>query len=363
MTMSKSIYFENSTVFWGGDPSSSNLAASIVRAPNDDLVVVWSSNDYIEGSLESGPVNVLDILKHPGCIRGSISSDHGRTWCDPFVIVDDADGDPTLYLMEDKIVLCYSRVEYIKREEKILYQGEPQVYEKVSTDSGRSFGEPRLVDFGPKYWGCRASPIVLRSGTVVRPFYYVNNVDTEVLERDMKCIAGALVSKDGGNSWTRSGEIHLDIENGADEPSIVELSNGDLYMLIRTRGGCAYEALSSDEGLSWTDPRPTQLTSPSAPATLYRLSFEPNTVVVSWNNSPSDRFPLDIAVSYDDCRSWEHSRTLVNPGRQVAYPAITQAADGAIVVAYHEGPDRDKVKWYYMRHIMAARVSEAWIRS
>ena len=131
------IYFENSTVFWGGDPWSSNLAPSIVRAPNNDLLVVWSSNDYIEGSLENGPVNVLDILKHPGCIRGSISSDNGRTWSDPFVITDGADGDPTLYPIDDKIVLCYSRLKYIKREAKILYQGEPQVYEKVSTDNGR----------------------------------------------------------------------------------------------------------------------------------------------------------------------------------------------------------------------------------
>ena len=360
--MNGNTFFEITTVVASVDPPNGNLAPSLVRAPNDDLLAVWSANDYIDGSLEKDPENVLDILRHPGSIKGSISTDHGATWSEPFIVAEGADGDPTLLAVDDRIVIRYTEVPYIKKGKDVLYQGVPKFYEKVSTDNGRSFGPAKAKNFGPKYWASRSNSIVLRSGTVVCPFYYVENVATEVLEKDMRCVSGALISGDGGETWTRGDEIRIDLPAGADEPTIAELSNGDLYMLIRTRGGAQYETRSSDQGRSWSKPQSSVLTSPSAPATLFRLSFEPNLVAVSWNNSSSNRWPLDFALSYDDCKTWKCSRTLVNPGRQVAYPTIAQAADGTIVVMYHESPDKNKVKWYYMRHIMAARFSEDWVK-
>ena len=82
-----------------------------------------------------------------------------------------------------------------------------------------------------------------------------------------------------------------------------------------------------------------------------------------WNNSPTERFPLQVAVSEDDCVSWPYSRVLANPGRQAAYPSAATAADGSIVIVYHEGPDKSRERWYYVRHVMAARVSPQWLLS
>ena len=356
-------YYEITTIAWAGEPPSHNIAPSLARLSNGNLLVVWSANEFIPGSLEADPQSVLDVIKHPGSIKAAISEDNGSTWSDPVKLAEGADGDPTVFVVGARVVLHYTSVPYLKRGAKILYRGAPEVYERVSEDHGRTFTTARRVALGENYWGCRSNPLVLRNGRIVWPFYYVENADVDVLEKDMRCVVAALISDDRGSTWRRGGEIRLDLPNGADEPTIVELSNGDLYMLIRTTAGSQYEALSSDGGLTWSPPAPSVLSSPSAPATLLRLSFDPNQIVVVWNDSPQNRYPLNVAMSLDDCRTWEYSRVLVNPGRQVAYPSIAQAADGMIVVAYHEAPDRDKVKWFYMRHIMAARVSEAWIRS
>lgn len=49
-----------------------------------------------------------------------------------------------------------------------------------------------------------------------------------------------------------------------------------------------------------------------------------------------NRYPLSVAISYDECASWAHHRILTNPGCQVSYPGITQAGDGTILVVWQQ---------------------------
>ena len=157
--------------------------------------------------------------------------------------------------------------------------------------------------------------------------------------------------------------------NGADEPTVVELAGGDLLMLVRTTRGRHYQARSGDRGATWNALLPSTLVASNTPAALYRLSFEPSAVVAVWTSTPyigaMNRYPLSVAISYDECASWAHHRILTNPGCQVSYPGVTQAGDGTILVIWQQWlaktfhfPPYENIK----TRLKCARFSEAWLR-
>src|SRR5689334_14169154 len=57
---------------------------------------------------------------------------------------------------------------------------------------------------------------------------------------------------------------------GADEPAIIQLKDGRVWMLIRTQRGRFYESYSND-GAYWLPALPTKLFSSDSPAGLIRL--------------------------------------------------------------------------------------------
>ena len=59
--------------------------------------------------------------------------------------------------------------------------------------------------------------------------------------------------------------------DGANEPAVIELLNGTLWMLIRTNLPVLYESYSHDHGSTWSVPLPTRFASYSSPAQLIRL--------------------------------------------------------------------------------------------
>ena len=69
-------------------------------------------------------------------------------------------------------------------------------------------------------------------------------------------------SDDGGRTWTKStsdlsSPCYPDFVGnnyGADEPCVLELKDGRLWMLMRTQTGFLYESFSSDHGRTWSEP-------------------------------------------------------------------------------------------------------------
>jgi predicted neuraminidase len=143
---------------------------------------------------------------------------------------------------------------------------------------------------------------------------------------------------------------------GVCEPALVEIADGDLFMLMRTGTSWIYEARSRDGGRTWSGPRRSPLAGHNAPMALWRLDENPKEVIVIWNNSPVDRYPLCVAISKDGCRSWSTPKDVAGvTGADVSYPGITQAADGTFVAVWQQflPEGRREIRW--------ARFNRPWV--
>jgi len=157
---------------------------------------------------------------------------------------------------------------------------------------------------------------------------------------------GALLSDDDGATWRevllpsppahRAEWPHKGVrwQNYGCEPSVVELSSGRLWMLIRTSQDCHYESFSDDAGETWTAPAPSRFYATITMPLLFRMSD--GRILAVWNNStplpeldhnaqpglnPSEkegssedfftnRDVLHAAISADDGKSWGGFREL-----------------------------------------------------
>jgi predicted neuraminidase len=147
---------------------------------------------------------------------------------------------------------------------------------------------------------------------------------------------GVLISSDGGVTWSEHGDITLtpdDRYHGWAEPSIVELADGRIGMIIRADrlGGVLYYAESTDGGLTWPEAAGrTQIPNPGSKAMLYSLGGD--TVALVHNPNPKHRSPLALWVSYDGMKSWPYRRVLVpessdGPKGRLNYPDGFVSAD------------------------------------
>jgi lysophospholipase L1-like esterase len=234
-----------------------------------------------------------------------------------------------------------------------------------SDDGGVTWSPARLVPIPRKYvCGKVHVPVRLDDGTLAMGYSY--DVPAEEGrpvsdEPQMHLHAGALLSRDEGETWTAGGDIQVDIQNiGADEPALVKLADGSLFAIVRTFDTRPYETRSHDGGLTWDPPQPAVFAGHNSPSALLRL--RDGAILRVWDDSPSRRFPLVASLSTDECQTWSVPRTITEPGTeegahrmdQASYPSIAQAPDGTIVVSWWEtGPQGSNVG--------LARLDRAWV--
>jgi hypothetical protein len=171
----------------------------------------------------------------------------------------------------------------------------------------------------------------------------------------------AYVSADGGGTWRPSNIIDLGghgHHDGALEPTLAELGDGRLWMLIRTNLGRFWESFSEDGGRSWRVLRPTAIDASSAPGFLLRLAS--GRLALAWNRlRPVDgsayptrggdgqfseeraswhREELSLALSEDDGQSWQEPAVVLRVrGGGPSYPYLFEPEPGRLWLATRFG--------------------------
>ncbi len=215
-----------------------------------------------------------------------------------------------------------------------------------SRDGGRSWSDRQcLLDgYNANFFGF----IRTRGGRLVL-------VAEHLVTEPARWVVCSFVSDDEGVSWRRSNLIDLGghgHHDGAAEPTVAELSDGRLLMLIRTNLGLFWQAFSDDGGRYWRTLGPSGIEASSAPGQLLRCRS--GRLVLVWNQRDSEdwtwplgepiaqcsevpsswhREELSIATSDDDGRTW--SRPLVIArlrGGQLSYPHLIERREGELWV-------------------------------
>jgi sialidase-1 len=168
-------------------------------------------------------------------------------------------------------------------------------------------------------------------------------------------------SSDEGKTWTRSNILDLGghgHHGGLMEATLAELTDGRIWMLIRTNWDRYWEAFSQDGGVSWRTIGPSRIAASSSPAQLARLAS--GRLVLVWNRlypegrseyerrggdgtwaevpASYHREELSIAFSDDDGKTWTRPAVIARkPKAWLAYPYIFEAQAGELWVTTQQG--------------------------
>jgi hypothetical protein len=240
----------------------------------------------------------------------------------------------------------------------------------ASKDDGKTWDGPHDVDFGKNYTGSLNSVIALQDGRLILPL----SCPSDAFQGRSVCVT--TVSDDNGDNWKPGGQEIIVPDGdqpghpGALEPVILELSDGRIWMIIRTQTGYFYETFSEDRGMSWTSPVKTGIQAPNAPASLCRLGD--GSILMSWNDLgsyPDDpggsrRQYLHVARSTDEGRNFgpaiEVARRRSGDAwdTNVAYPYLTPIADGGALLLYHRvGSDPDATWWVPILEVVKLEIA------
>lgn len=196
--------------------------------------------------------------------------------------------------------------------------------------------------------GCTLNkPTVLKNGEWLLPvaLWPRDHISPALLKEahhdlDPIRMANVFVSTDQGQTWTRRSGVAFP-ETNFDEHMIVELRDGRLWMLARTKYGIA-EAFSTDNGHTWSAPQPSALKNVSARFFIRRLASDRLLLV---KNGPvterlRSRSHMTAFLSDDDGKTWGSS-LLLDERNSVSYPDGFQAPDGLIHILYDHGRHSD----------------------
>lgn len=288
-----------------------------------------------------------------------ISADEGRTWRDQGPITTSKTGIPVagssvlVRTRDGALVLVYMDISTFNPAWDRV-RGEPlpgqrlDVWSIRSLDDGRTWRDKqRLLD---GYCGALINGIETRDGHIVVPA-------CETFPNPGRSVTFTYVSADRGRSWKRSNLIDLGghgDHDGACEASVVELSDGRIFMLMRTCYDQFWRAISEDHGQTWLDIAPSGIDASSAPSNLIRLAS--GRIALVWNRLYAEgkhdaprrykpfahrpaswhRAELSMAFSDDDCRTW--SRPVVlgrDHGVGLAYASIFENKPGEVWLGIH----------------------------
>jgi len=197
-------------------------------------------------------------------------------------------------------------------------------YVRHSKDNGKTWSPSEMIPAG-LLGPVRAKPIQLADGTIL--------AGTSV-ESYKSWASYVDRSSDDGKTWTRHGPIVIPNKpHSLIQPTLFETKDGQIVAMCRSsKTGRIAQSESKDAGKTWSPARLIELPNPSAGIDAVRLTS--GEIVLIYNHTPLFRFPLNLAISADDGKTWKPLKTLEGAAGEYSYPAIVQGQDGMLHCTY-----------------------------
>ncbi|MBC7915281.1 MAG: exo-alpha-sialidase [Pyrinomonadaceae bacterium] len=295
-------------------PNSDTQLLGILENNSSYTVKVINTNLIFEPNKEFGSYSFGDLLKLDDkkllCITNryhvlddfgyaefaaKISDDKGMTWNNEELFKSNTSGlnilSPNLLRIDSNhVIFIYAH----KINNRLI-----DIYMQTSLDNAVTFDDAKKINTIQGYQAFNNSRIIrLKSGRIILPVSIFEE------SSDLYKIF-CYYSDDLGKTWQTSSLLSSDVS--LMEPGVVELPNGELLMVIRTKQGTLYFSKSNDKGKSWKTLYYSKLVSPDSPGTV--LNFK-DKLVIFWNdtnyvpNEYRNRTPLNMAISEDNGVTW-----------------------------------------------------------
>lgn len=331
------------------------FAAAMTAAPRQRSILTYVAIPAHTSNQRNSEATILDLGPHrlllawtefytsdgrdwgPARISMMTSQDGGRTWSHKHVLQRNVG---KINVMEANLLRLQDRRIFFAFARKNSPADCLPMF-RISSDNGLTFSSPQAipVDPYPSYYTINNDRVVqLRSGRILVPLAY-----TRDYRLDHHFLTRVYYSDNEGKSWKASKTI-LDVKQssvGAEEPGVVQLSNGMVMLWVRTSTGHPYHSYSADDGITWSSLKPMSVPSPNSPQSIKRIPKTGDLLMV-WNNSATIRFPLAAAISRDGGRTWQNLRNLdADIHHTYAYPSITFVKHW-VFFTYYSGPPAGK---------------------
>ncbi|MBS0663236.1 MAG: exo-alpha-sialidase [Verrucomicrobia bacterium] len=279
----------------------------------------------------------------PSAIAEIHSDDHGRTWSAARVVVPTGDNRNLMSASLLRLRSGALALFYLAKKNNWL---DCHPFLRLSHDEGQTWGPALPITRAPGYFELNNDRVVqLRTGRLVLALssYRVTGTVDAPESWDRRSLILWYYSDDEGRTWRESDTwwtIPVGGYSGLEEPGVVELADGTLFSWARTDQGCQFGFRSTDAGLTWSPPAPTELVSPRSPAGIKRLPGSACLLAIYNDHSgrfpfqPGKRTPLVLAYSTDGGRTWPDRQVLEDdPTGWYCYTAI-HFTDEGVLLAY-----------------------------
>ena len=305
----------------------------IAQLADNSLIAVWTRHS-----------NRSDLSR--SILVGRRSHNLGMSWggIDTYASLSEAEHRANSNLMDasllrlqssDKVLLVYLGKEEVETGSDDDYrQMRCSIYVRSTIDGKKFTKAERISDRDHFYVVNNARVLQLSTGRILVPAAVSLDPGQEFRWMKQSCLT--YFSDDEGSSWEQGESCTLLQKDfpgkeykklTLQEPGLIELKDGRVFMIIRTKLGNPYKSISSDGGQTWSQPVPiVELETPVSPQTLFRLPDSAHIAVIYNNNSVGernrncDRTPLAFAVSKDEGKSFQF-RKIIQPmlGRTYDY--------------------------------------------
>ena len=306
-----------------------------------------------------------------GSASCGISKDGGATWAECYPVDQEkfAMGSPVaVQTRKGTIIVGFSNSKEMSKFiwDKTTHCYDPSItlptYIVYSKDYGKTWSPP--VKLHDEWTGMNREILETKDGHVVFSTMTMRN------NPGRHCVL-TYISSDDGATWKPS--ILLDSPSSAGdhgglmEAAVTQLSDGRLWMLIRTNWDYFYESYSHDNGFTWSAYQKTNIDASSSPAALLRL--ESGRIVLVWNRlyrkgendikrmrgdsnlaeveASWQRDELSMMYSDDDGKTWSTPFIIAENAttdKWLSYPHLFEPAKGVIWITSDFGNLRIAVR-------------------